>query len=59
MTMTTNPTDRAAIDAVRSLPCPICWAGAGADLPRAMFLLGELAGHAQQLLDVLDSVVTP
>jgi len=32
---------------------------AGADLPRAMFLLGELAGHAQQLLDVLDSVVTP
>ncbi len=32
---------------------------AGAELPAAMFLLGELAGHARQLLEVLDSVVTP
>lgn len=30
-----------------------------ADLQEAMFLLGRLAGHAQALLDVLDSVVTP
>ena len=37
MTMTTNPTDRAAVEAVRSLPCPICWAGAGG-------MLGEACG---------------
>ena len=32
MTMTTNPTDRGAVEAVRSLPCTICWAGAGGAL---------------------------
>ena len=31
---------------------------AGADLPRAMYLLGLLGGHAQTLLDLLDTVTT-
>jgi hypothetical protein len=32
---------------------------AEADLPAAMFLLGQLESHAHKLLDVLDTVVTP
>ena len=32
---------------------------ADADLPAAMFLLGQLESHAHKLLDVLDTVVTP
>jgi hypothetical protein len=32
---------------------------ADADLPAAMFLLGQLESHAAKLLDVLDTVVTP
>lgn len=30
----------------------------GADLPRAMYLLGLLGGHAQNLLDALDAITT-
>ena len=35
MTITTNPTDRVAVEAVRSLPCTICWAGADGALDEA------------------------
>ena len=41
MTMTTNPRDRVAVEAVRSLPCTICWAGAGGVTGEACGIIPE------------------
>ncbi len=54
-----RPWKRLDVEQARQFLAELDSRTAGADLPRAMWLLGELAGHARQLLDVLDSVVTP
>jgi hypothetical protein len=54
-----RPWKRLDVEQARQFLVELDGRTAGADLPRAMWLLGELAGHARQLLDVLDSVVTP
>jgi hypothetical protein len=51
-----RPATRLSVEQARAALMELPDQTAGADLSRAMYLLGLLAGHAQSLLDVIDTV---
>jgi hypothetical protein len=51
-----RPWTRLDVEQARAFLMELPASTAGVDLPRAMYLLGLLGGHAQNLLDVLDTI---
>lgn len=51
-----RPMARVDVEGAREFLTELGGQVAGADLPRAMYLLGLLEGHALALLDVMDTI---
>jgi hypothetical protein len=54
-----QPWVRMEIEAARCFLMELATEPASANLPRMAYLLGRLEGHAQTLLDVLDTLTEP
>ncbi len=54
-----RPLARLDVERARHFLTQLDERAAGADLPRAMFLVGQAQGHLESLLDIIDAALTP